>query len=230
MSKLFIVATPIGNLADITLRALAILKSVDLIACEDTRHSQKLLNHYQIRTRLVSYHQHSRENKIDFLLRELKVGKQIALITDAGTPGVSDPGNRLIATVVEKLGESVEIIAIPGPSAVVAALSLSGLPTDKFLFLGFLPHKKGREKLFTRVRESEETVVFYESPHRILKTLKRLSEILENDRPVVVCRELTKKFERVYRGKAREILSKLEAEGVKGEFVVIISKILNSKS
>ncbi|MEK7167843.1 MAG: 16S rRNA (cytidine(1402)-2'-O)-methyltransferase [Patescibacteria group bacterium] len=216
MSKLYIVGTPIGNLKDITLRALEILKSADLIACEDTRVSKKLLDHYEIKTKLVSYHQHSNEKKVSFLLQELASGKEIALITDAGTPGISDPGNLL----VKEIGEKHEVIAIPGPSALTAALSISGLPTDKFFFLGFLPHKKGRETLFKRIEESEETVVFYESTHRIMKTLERIKEWKRN---IVVCRELTKKFETVYRGKPKDILEKISKEN-RGEFVVIIPK------
>ncbi|MEK7653333.1 MAG: 16S rRNA (cytidine(1402)-2'-O)-methyltransferase [Patescibacteria group bacterium] len=219
--KLYVVATPIGNLGDITLRALAVLKSVDFIACEDTRISKKLLDHYGIATKMISYHQHSGAGKIGFLIDILKEGKKIALITDAGTPGISDPGNKLIAEVVEKLGDRYEIISIPGASAVAAALSVSGLPTDKFLFLGFLPHKKGRETIFKRILESNETIVFYESTHRIEKTLERLIKLMP-ERKMVICRELTKKFETIYRGTAREILDALKKSSEKGEFVVII--------
>ena len=167
MSKLYIVATPIGNLSDITLRALETLKSVDLILCEDTRVSKKLMDNYDIKTKLMSYHQHSNKSKVNLLLDKLKSGMDMALITDAGTPGISDPGNKFIEEAVEY----AEVIPMPGPSAVATALSIAGMPTDKFLFLGFIPHKKGRETLFNRINESKETVVFYESTHRIIKTL-----------------------------------------------------------
>jgi len=221
MSTLYVVATPIGNLEDITLRALRILKEVDLIACEDTRLTKRLLDHYQIITPTISYHQHSQVGKIDFLISKLKAGKSIALVSDAGTPGISDPGGLLVNAATT---EGVKVETIPGPSAVVAALSVSGLPTDRFLFLGFLPHKKGRETLVKEIIDSKYSVVFYESVHRILKALQQLRD-QGLEREVVVCRELTKKFETVYRGKASEVLEKLQADEVKGEFVVIISKV-----
>ncbi|OGY44651.1 MAG: 16S rRNA (cytidine(1402)-2'-O)-methyltransferase [Candidatus Buchananbacteria bacterium RIFCSPHIGHO2_02_FULL_40_13] len=223
MSKLYIVATPIGNLSDITLRAIETLKNVDLILCEDTRVSKHLLDHYQITTSLTSYHQHSGEGKIKSLLEKIKAGANLALITDAGTPGISDPGNKFIAEVVSKIGPVCQIIPIPGPSAIISALSICGLPTDKFLFLGFLPHKKGRETLFKRIKDSEETMVFYESTHRIIKTLERLSELIESDRKIVVSRELTKKFETIYRGNISQVLEQVKKDTIKGEFVVIIS-------
>ena len=223
MSKLYIVATPIGNLADMTFRAVEILKSVDLILCEDTRVSKKLMDHYGIAAKLMSYHQHSPEHKVDLLLDKLKLGVDLALVTDAGTPGISDPGNKLIAEIVERASDCCQIVPIPGPSAAIAALSICGLPTDKFLFLGFIPHKKGRETLFARIKDSDETIVFYESTHRIIKTLERLSELLEPKRKVVVCRELTKKFETVYRGSMAEVLQKIKEDTVKGEFVVMVS-------
>ena len=221
MSKLYIIATPIGNLADITLRAIEILKNVNLIACEDTRISRRLLDHYEIKTKLISYHQHSNQSKVDFLINELENGKEIAVITDAGTPGISDPGNKLVAEVIKNV-PAVEIIPIPGPSAVISALSISGLPTDRFLFLGFIPHKKGRETLFDRISESRETIVFYESTHRIIKTLERLKEILDDKRQIVVGREMTKKFETIYRGSVLQVLDELKKGNSKGEFVVIV--------
>jgi len=221
--KLYIVATPLGNLSDITLRALDILKSVPLIACEDTRVSSKLLQSYEIKTKTISHHQHSTPAKIGILLDKLKETGELALITDAGTPGISDPGNYFISEAVKKFGKELEVIAIPGPSAIIAALSISGLPTDKFLFLGFLPHKKGRETIFKRILESEETVVFYESTHRIMKALEKLAEIMPDDRRIVVCRELTKKFETTYRGNAKQILAALKNGITKGEFVVIVA-------
>src|SRR3989338_3524264 len=188
---LYLVSTPIGNLEDITLRALRILKEVDLIACEDTRVTKKLLDHYQIKTPTVSYHQHSQVGKINFLISQLKFGKNVALVSDAGTPGISDPGGLLVKAAVE---QGVKVEAIPGPSALTYALSASGLSTDRFLFLGFLPHKKGRETLIKEIIASKQTIVFYESVHRILKTLEQLKKFGLN-REIVVARELTKKFE-----------------------------------
>ena len=221
MGTLFIIATPIGNLEDITLRALRILKEVDLVACEDTRVTKKLLDHYQIDSPVISYHQHSRVGKIDFLIYKLKEGKNIALVSDAGTPGISDPGNLLVKAAAE---EGIRVEAIPGPSAVTAALSIAGVATDRFLFLGFLPHKKGRQTILQEIIKSEQPVIFYESVHRIEKTLIQLYEFGLN-RPVVVCRELTKKFETVYRGTVKEVLEQLETDQVKGEFVVIVGKV-----
>jgi len=223
MSKLYIVATPIGNLSDITIRAIEILKQVDLILCEDTRVSKKLLDHYEIDTKTISYHQHSETSKINLVLEKIKSGLDLALITDAGTPGISDPGNKLIAEIVKNCSPGCDIIPIPGPSAVISALSVSGLSTDKFLFLGFIPHKKGRETLFQRIENSLETVVFYESTHRIIKTLDSLSRVLDRNRQIVICRELTKKFETIYRGNILEVLDIVKKDIIKGEFVVIIS-------
>lgn len=217
MGKLFIVSTPIGNLEDITFRAVKVLKEADLIACEDTRHSRILLDRYQIKTPTVSYHEHSRLQKIDYLIKELKSGKNIALITDAGTPGISDPGGYLIQ---KALKDKIEIVSIPGPSAFVTALSISGFSMNEFLYLGFLPKKKGRQTLLGELKNEKRTIVFYESPYRIIKTLEELRLILGN-REVLVTRELTKKFEEVYRGKMSEIISKIKP---KGEFVIVINK------
>ena len=174
MSNLFIIASPIGNLQDFSFRALETLKQVDLILCEDTRVTRKLLDRYQIKKPVLSYHQHSKLQRIDYILDLLEKGKNLALISDAGTPGVSDPGNLLIKEVVEKLEEKVKIIPIPGPSAVITAASISGFPMDKFLFLGFPPQKRKRQKFFKEVIESKYPVIFYESPYRILKTLNEL--------------------------------------------------------
>ncbi|NCO89530.1 16S rRNA (cytidine(1402)-2'-O)-methyltransferase, partial [Candidatus Wolfebacteria bacterium] len=176
MGTIYIVATPIGNLKDITLRALETLKEVDLILCEDTRQTLKLLSHYGISKPLVSYFQHSKISKIDYIIGQLKQNKKLALVTDAGTPGISDPGGKLIEIIITRL-PSCQIIPIPGPSALTAALSVSGFPADKFIFMGFPPAKKGREKFFKKVAEAEYTVVFYESVHRILKTLSELNKI-----------------------------------------------------
>jgi len=178
MVTLYIIGTPIGNLKDITLRALEVLKEVDLILCEDTRVTKKLLEHYQIKKPLLNYHQHSRLKKVNYILELLKQGKNLALVSDAGTPGISDPGNLLVYEAIERLREKVEIIPIPGPSAATAAASISGFPMDKFLFLGFPPTKRKRKKFFEAVVKSKYPVIFYESPYRIIKTLKELSSLL----------------------------------------------------
>lgn len=213
---LYIIATPIGNLKDITLRALEILKKVDLIACEDTRVTKKLLNHYDIKTSLISYHQHSKTTRIDYLIDKLKEGKNIALVTDAGTPGISDPGGKLIEEAVRN---DIEVIPIPGVSALATLISASGINTQKFIFLGFPPHKKGRETFFKEVKESNLPVIFFESRYRILKALKAL----ENSQ-VIIGRELTKMREEIIRGSAEEALEYFEEnpDKVKGEFAVVV--------
>jgi len=217
------VATPIGNLSDITLQALEVLKGVDLILCEDTRRTKKLLSHYNINTPTLSYHQHSKSRKINYILSLLQQEKVLALVSDAGTPGISDPGNKLINSVVKQIGE-IKIIPVSGPSAVTAALSISGFPTDKFIFLGFPPQKKGRQKFFKEIVGAKYTIIFFESPYRILKTLGELDKLIElNNRQIVVGRELTKKFETIYRGTIKDVLLKLKEEKIRGEFVVIIS-------
>jgi len=219
MPKLYIVATPIGNLLDVTLRALRILKEVDLILCEDTRVTKKLLNHYKIRTPTDSYHSQSKFRKVDKVMRLLEEGKNIALVSDSGTPAISDPGSRLVSLVREQFS-GVEVIVIPGPSAVTAALSVSGLPASEFLFLGFLPHKKGREKLFKEIAESKRTIVFYESPHRFMKTLGFLEKYLDKKRKVTIARELTKIYEEITSGTAEEVLGYFRKQ--RGEFVVMV--------
>lgn len=219
MGTLFVVATPIGNLKDVTFRAVEILKSVDLIACEDTRITKRLLERYQIDTQTISYHQHSKIGKINFLISKLKEGRNIALVSDAGTPGISDPGGLLVQAATD---EGVPVEVVPGPSAVIAALSISGMPTDRFLFLGFLPHKKGRQTLLKEIIDSKQTVVLYESVHRILKLLKEFTD-LKLEREIIVLRELTKKFETIYRGLPTEVNRELINDEVKGEFVVIVS-------
>lgn len=223
MAQLYVVATPIGNLEDISIRALRILGEVDMILCEDTRVTKKLLAKYDINTPTISYHSHSTENKTKKILDLLDKDKKLALVSDAGTPTISDPGSMLISHIRSEMPE-VEIIAVPGPSAVTAALSISGLPASEFLFLGFLPHKKGKETLFKVMLESKRTVVFYESPHRILKTLSSLSNILGNERKIVIARELTKIYEEVVEGTAQELLSYISEnkEKERGEYVVII--------
>jgi len=221
--SLYLVATPIGNLEDITLRALRILKEVDLIACEDTRQTLKLLSHYGIQTRLVSYHEHNEMTKASELVVDLEGGAKIALVTDAGMPGISDPGFRLIALAIR---HHVPVVPIPGASAFLAALVASGLPTDSFRFSGFLPAKAGqRRKLLESVRESPRTQVFYEAPHRLLETLSDVVELLGNDRHVVVAREVTKLHEEFLRGRVAEVLEQLKARGdVKGEITLLIAK------
>ncbi|KKQ93742.1 MAG: Ribosomal RNA small subunit methyltransferase I [candidate division CPR2 bacterium GW2011_GWC1_39_9] len=218
MSKLFIVATPIGNLEDMTYRAISVLKEVDLILAEDTRHTKILLNHYKIETPTVSYHQHTKVTKLDKFISLLREEQDLALVSDAGTPGISDPGQYLISQILKELPET-EIIPIPGPSAVIAALSVSGFNTDQFVFLGFLPKKKGRQTLFNGLKEEKRTIVFYESPHRIRKTLSELADYLGSDRKVVVLREATKKFEEILRGGLLELSSQVKE---KGEFAVVV--------
>ncbi len=228
MRTLYIVSTPIGNLEDISIRALRILKEVDLILCEDTRVTKKLLDRYQIKKPTLSYHQHTKLTKVNYILELLKEGKNLALVSDSGTPGVSDPGEKLINLVANQF-RNVKIIPIPGPSAVTAAASISGFPMDKFLFLGFPPTKRKRKKFFTEVAKSKYPVIFYESPYRILKTLNELKQTLTTNyklpiTQIVVCRELTKKFETIYRGKIEEVIKAIERDKIKGEFVVIVGK------
>ncbi|OIO17588.1 16S rRNA (cytidine(1402)-2'-O)-methyltransferase [Candidatus Kuenenbacteria bacterium CG08_land_8_20_14_0_20_37_23] len=222
---LYIVATPIGNLEDITLRALRILREVDFILAEDTRITKRLLEHYGIDKPMISYHHHSDQKKIDQIAALLEQGKNLALVTDAGTPGISDPGNKLIYELIVKFNNRLEIVPIPGPSALTSALSISGFPTDKFLFLGFIPHRKGRQKFLSEVLENDKTVIFYESCHRIVKCLEQLSELIKTSdiiKPVVVCRELTKKFETVYRGNIGAVLEDIKNDPLKGEYTVIV--------
>lgn len=225
MGTLSVVATPIGNLADITLRALETLKTADVIACEDTRVTAKLLARYEIEKPLLIFHAQSGRGATTRILQLLAEGKHVALVTDAGTPGVSDPGTELVRAVRDQLQDDVRIEAIPGPAALTAALSIAGLPTHEFVFLGFLPHKKGRQTLFQEIRDAERAMVFYESPHRIMKTLESLAEFLPEDRTVSVTRELTKMHESVIEGSAREVLDHYRAhpDQVRGEFAVVVA-------
>jgi 16S rRNA (cytidine1402-2'-O)-methyltransferase len=220
---LYLVATPIGNLEDITLRALRVLKEVDVIACEDTRQTQKLLNHYNIATRTTSYHEHNEMTKSAELVKEMQEGASVALVTDAGMPGISDPGYRLITLAIR---HHVPVVPVPGASAFLAALVASGLPTDSFRFNGFLPAKRGdRRSLLETVKSSPRTQVFYEAPHRILETLEDVVEVLGTARHVVVAREVTKIHEEFLRGRASEVLETLRArETVKGEITLLIGK------
>ncbi len=219
--KLYIIATPIGNLQDISARAIETLKSVDYILCEDTRHTQKLLSFYNISNKLISYHQHSNQRKINYILDLLNKEHNIALVSDAGTPGISDPGNKLINIAIEKLNDP-KVIPIPGPCALTAALSVSGFPTDKFIFYGFIPQKKGRRKILEQITKNSLTSVFYESGHRINKTLNTLLEF-NLEKKIVICRELTKKFETIYRGAVGDLLPLMNNKALKGEFVIIIA-------
>lgn len=222
---LSVVATPIGNLGDITLRALETLKEADAIACEDTRVTAKLLTRYDIKKPLLVYHSQSGRLAATRILSQLAEGKHVALVTDAGTPGISDPGSMLVSEVRAKLGSDVRIVTVPGPSAVTAALSIAGVPVNEFTFLGFLPHKKGRQTLIKEIAASERAFVFYESPHRIEKALGELAAFLPEGRTVVVLRELTKIFESVISGRAGEVAEhfKTHPGEVRGEFVVIVA-------
>jgi 16S rRNA (cytidine1402-2'-O)-methyltransferase len=221
MSKFYVVATPIGNMGDITLRAIETLKEVDLILCEDTRMTQKILNKYDIKKPTMSYHAQSKLSKTDKIFELLENGKSLALVSDAGTPGISDPGAMLISKIKEK---GFQVIPIPGATAVITALSACGLPIHEFTFLGFLPHKKGRETLFKEITDSERTIVFYESPHRILKTLESLQKWMPK-RIVCVARELTKIYEEFKNGKPAELIEYFSKnpDKVRGEFVVIVA-------
>lgn len=216
---LYIVSTPIGNLKDITFRAIEVLSNVDLIAAEDTRHTRILLQHYNIRTPATSYFDFNKEKKIPSLIKLLQEGARLALVSDAGTPGISDPAFRLVRTCIEN---GLRIETIPGATAFVPALVLSGLPTDRFVFEGFLPVKKGRKTRLETLRNEPRTMVMYESPYRVVRTLRDLEATLGN-RQIVVVRELTKKFEEVVRGSLTEINSDIEQLKLKGEFVLVIA-------
>lgn len=221
---LYIVATPIGNLEDITLRALRVLREVDVLFCEDTRVTKKLLARHGISVPTRSYHARSKEAKENEILAALRDGKKAALVSDAGTPTVSDPGAKLVSRIREELPD-VPVIPIPGPSAVVAALSGAGFPASDFLFLGFLPHKKGRSTLFREIADSRRTVVFYESPHRIMKTLQSLATHLPAERKVALARELTKIHEEFRFGTPAELIESFakRPDSLRGEFVVIVA-------
>ena len=219
--KIFIVATPIGNLSDITYRAVEILKSVDFILCEDTRVTKILLDHYNISKPLSVVNAHNESKVSDKLLDRLSSGESCALVSDAGTPCISDPGVRLINHLISN---GIEVVGIPGPNAAIMALSISGLPTDAFVFEGFIPQKKGRQKKLKQLSEEERTIVLYESTYRIKKLLEELNEYMPL-RKVVVARELTKKFEETWRGTASEILTDFDKKIKKGEFVVTIAPL-----
>src|SRR5579859_3847035 len=216
---LYLVGTPIGNLEDITLRALRILKEVDLIACEDTRHTQKLLTHYNIAKTLVSYHEHNEMTRSPELLIQLEQGAKIALVSDAGMPLVSDPGYRLVTLCVR---HKIPVVPIPGPSAILAALSAAGLPSEEFLFVGFLPARNGeRRRTLEHLRIEERTIIFYEAPHRVAESIADALEIL-GDRPACLAREVTKLYEEFRRGKLSDLAASLEEVAARGEITMLV--------
>lgn len=224
IGTLYIVATPIGNLEDITLRALRLLKEVDFILCEDTRTTKNLLNKYDIKTKTMSYHAHSTDGKELAIINLLKDGKNLALVSDAGTPCISDPGVMLVSNVRKEFGHEAKVYPIPGPSALVSALSASGVSSAEFIFLGFLPHKKGRETIFKEIASSTRVMVFYESTHRILKTLESLNKYCPNKK-ITLARELTKQFEEFVEGVPSYLLDYYNTNKTKqrGEYVVIVA-------
>jgi 16S rRNA (cytidine1402-2'-O)-methyltransferase len=223
IGKLYIIATPIGNLEDITLRAIRILGEVDYVLCEDTRTTQNLLNKYNIKTKTMSYNAHSTDNKESTIINLLKGGKNLALVSDAGTPTISDPGVMLVSNIRKEFGVEANIIPIPGPSALITALCASGISSAEFIFLGFIPHKKGRETLFKEIANSKRVIVFYESTHRIIKTLTSLIKHSPSFK-VVIGRELTKQFEEFVSGTPAEVLEyfNINKDKQRGEFVVIV--------
>lgn len=216
---LYLCATPIGNLQDITLRVLETLKTVDLVACEDTRKTLQLLNHFEISKPVTSYYEHNKMTKGDVIIQQLKDGKNIALVSDAGMPGISDPGYDLVQ---QCLAEEIPFTVLPGAVAAITGLVLSGLPTDRFAFEGFIPRqKKERLQYFQNLAQEERTMIFYESPHRLEDTLETMAEVFP-DRTMAAARELTKKFEEIVRGTPSEVLAHFEAEGIRGEFVLLL--------
>ncbi len=228
MKNFYIIATPIGNLEDITLRALRTLKEVNFVLCEDTRVTRKLLDKYEIKTPTISYHSFSGKIKTDKILELLEEGKDIALVSDAGTPTISDPGFQLVSAIREKFREEIKISPISGPSALISALCASGLPADNFTFFGFIPHKKGKQTMLKEILESKRTSVFYESPHRIIKTLKMMQELgFAENQKIVIARELTKMFEQILSNNISGIIEYFEQnpDKIKGEFVVVVEAL-----
>lgn len=218
--SLYLVSTPIGNLDDITLRGLKTLKNVDIIACEDTRRASILLNHYNIKKKLISFHSYNQSSRTSQLIKALAAGKDVALISDSGTPGISDPGSYLVSECIKN---GINVSPIPGPSAAISALICSGLPTNGFIFLGFLPRKEGKiRKVLQKFFPLDKTILFYESPNRLLKTLKIIMETLGRDVRCVIAREITKKFEEFLRGKIADVIEQIEKRKVLGEIVVLI--------
>lgn len=224
---LYVVATPIGNLEDMTYRAVKILQDVELIAAEDTRHSRKLLDHYGIVTPLISYHEHNESSRAPQLLEKMRSGQSLALISDAGTPCIADPGYRLVSQCQK---EDLKVVAVPGPSALIAALSIAGLPTDGFQFVGFLPAKAhGRRRLFEQFSSLRQTIVCYEAPHRLLSCLKDLVDICGAERPVAIARELTKRHEELFSGSTVQALERFSAGAIKGEIVLLLGPAPDSR-
>lgn len=219
MSKLYLIPTPIGNLEDITLRALRILKEVDLVLAEDTRTSKPLMKHFEISTPLQSHHLHNEHSKVEEVVNQIKSGVTIALITDAGTPGISDPGFLLVRECIKN---AIEVETLPGATAFVPALVNSGLPSERFCFEGFLPHKKGRQTKLESLVEEERTMIFYESPHRLIKTLTSFSEYFGKERKASISRELTKMFEENKRGTLEELIAYFSSKSIKGEIVIVV--------
>lgn len=217
---LYIVPTPIGNLGDITYRAIEVLSQVDAILAEDTRQTKKLLNHYQVEKKLIPYHQHNEHKNLSMVIDKLIAGETFAVCTDAGMPGISDPGFLLIREAVQA---GINVITLPGAVAAIVALVNSGLPCDTFVYEGFLPHKKGKQTKILSLADEKRTTIFYESPHRIVKTLVMIKELLGDERGIVIGRELTKKFEEYVRGSVAEVLAHFEANTPKGEFVLLVA-------
>lgn len=226
MGKLYVVPTPIGNLEDITFRAIRILKEVDAVLAEDTRTTKNLFTKYEIENKLIAYHLNNEHKVVDRLVEEMENGLDYALVSDAGTPGISDPGFLLIRACVQA---QIEIDCLPGPTAFVPALVNSGFPCEKFVYEGFLPHKKGRQTRIQKIAEEERTTVLYESPHRILKALAQFKEVFDEDRQIAVCREISKKFEETVRGTAQELIDHFETNPIKGEFVVVVEGYVKKK-
>lgn len=220
MAKLYIIPTPIGNLEDITFRAVRLLAEVDAVLAEDTRTTKNLFNRYEIENKLISYHLNNEHKVVNRIVEELKNGMVYALVSDAGTPGISDPGFLLVRECLE---QGVEVECLPGATAFVPALVNSGFPTEKFVYEGFIPHKKGRQTRIQQMADETRTVVFYESPHRIMKTLVALNEVVDEARKIAVCREISKKFEETVRGTIPEVIQHFEQHPIKGEFVVVLS-------
>jgi 16S rRNA (cytidine1402-2'-O)-methyltransferase len=219
MSRLIVIPTPIGNLKDITLRAVEALEEVDLLLAEDTRVTRNLLRHLEISKEIISYHQHNEHKKLDAIIGRIRACTSVGLVSDAGTPGISDPGFLLVRKCIE---EGIEVECLPGPAAFIPALIQSGFPTDRFVFEGFLPHKKGRIKRLEALTGEERTIVFYESPYRLIKLLEQIRDVMGSDRPVSVSREISKMFEETVRGSVTDVLGHFSAKGIKGEFTVVV--------
>ena len=227
MGKLFLVPTPIGNLEDMTLRAIRILKEVDVILAEDTRTSAKLLDHFEIKNKLVSHHKFNEHKTVEMIARQIEDGKNVALISDAGTPGISDPGFLLVRTCIEK---EIEVECLPGATALIPALVNSGFPTDRFTFEGFLPQKKGRQKKIKELATEPRTMIFYESPFRLIKSLEQFAEFMGSDRKASVSRELSKYYEENRRGTLAELIEYLGSKTIKGEIVIVLEGLTAHKT